>query len=239
MQNQIVTYYDDDNTMLEGYLVIPKSISEKRPGILICHDWSGRNEFAHQKAEQIAKLGYVAFALDMYGKGIVGKTKEEKAKLMQPLAENRKLVRKRVIAGFNTLKKQSMVDSSKIAAIGFCFGGLCVLDLARSGADLRGIVSFHGFFNPPTDLRNEHIRAKILAFHGADDPMVPFEQIVEFKKEMKAANADWQIHIFGNTMHAFTNPLANDAAFGTVYNAIADERSWLGMQDFFREIFSA
>jgi dienelactone hydrolase len=229
--------YQDGKTQLEGYYAIDDSISGKRPAILIAHDWSGRNDFACHKAEKLAELGYIGFALDMYGKDIIGETKEEKTALIQPLINDRILLAQRMFCALETLKKLEYVDATRIAAIGFCFGGLCVLDLARGGADIRGVVSFHGLLFSPPNQKTEKIKAKILAFHGHDDPMVPVAQVMAFQDEMTVANVDWQIHVYGGTMHGFTNPKAHDPGFGTVFNSIADKRSWISMQDFFKEIF--
>lgn len=229
--------YQDSQTILEGYCAFDSTVSGKRPVILIAHDWSGCNEFVCNKADKLAELGYIGFAIDMYGKGIKGETKEEKMALIKPFMEDRKLLAKRMYSALTTAKQLEHADTSHIAAIGFCFGGLCVLDLARSGADLRGVVSFHGLLFPPPQHKNEKIQAKILALHGQDDPMVPAEQVAAFQAEMTAAHVDWQMHIYGGTMHAFTNPQANDPGFGTVYKAIADQRSWMAMKDFFAEIF--
>jgi len=236
MQNQKIEY-QDENITLEGYLAYNSKISGKRPLILIVHDWSGCNEFAQKKAEAIAELGYVGFAIDMFGKGKLGKTKEEKSQLIKPFMENRKLLRQRIIAAFTIAQKLEIVDTQRIAVMGFCFGGLCALDLARTGANIRGAVSFHGLLGTPANITQASIKAKILALHGHDDPMVPPEQVLAFQKEMTAASADWQMHIYGNTMHAFMNPVANDPDFGTVYNKSAETRAWQAMKNFFAEIF--
>lgn len=229
--------YHDGQKILEGYYAFDDAISGKRPAVLIAHDWTGRNDFTCKKAEQIAELGYVGFALDMYG-NILGETNDEKMALMKPFIDDRRALAQRMLAALSTVKTIAQVDAEKVAAIGFCFGGLCVLDLARRNADLCGVVSFHGLLNPPADQKTEAMRAKILVLHGHDDPMVSIDQVNSFQKEMKIANADWQIHIYGGIMHSFTNPLANDPEFGTVYNAIAAKRSWIAMKDFFTEIFS-
>lgn len=229
--------YKDGNTNLKGFLAEDDKHAGKRPAVLVCHDWSGRNEFACQKAQQLAELGYVGFALDMYGDAKVFKTKEEKSAQIQPFIQDRTKLLKRILAAFNTVKMLKNVDADKIAAIGFCFGGLCVLDLARSGANLKGVVSFHGLLNPPQPAFNQPIKAKVLALHGYDDPMVTPDQIINFGHEMTHAKVDWQFHIYGNTMHAFTNPEANDPSFGTVYNKDADSRSWIEMKNFLNEIF--
>lgn len=228
--------YQDKDTVLEGYYVYDDAIKTKRPLVMVAHDWSGRNELSQAKADKLAELGYVGFALDMFGQGKTGETKEEKMALIKPLVEDRELLQRRILAAFQFAKQLEQVDSKKTAAIGFCFGGLCVLDLARSGADVNGVVSFHGLFSPPS-YPNKAIIAKVLVLHGHDDPMATPEQSLAFEKEMTDSNVDWQLHMYGKTMHAFTNPKANDAAFGTVYNACADKRSWLTMKNFLDEIF--
>lgn len=236
MQNQTIEYRDGD-ILLEGYLAYDETLIGKHPTVLIAHDWSGRNELACKKADELAKLGYVGFALDMFGKGKLGKDNNEKAQLIQPLVENRALLRQRITTALNLVKKLEIVDSNRMGAMGFCFGGLCALDLARSGADIRGVVSFHGLLGAPQGLPTTTIKAKILALHGYNDPMAPPEQVLAFQQEMTAAGVDWQTHIYGNTMHAFTNPVANDPGFGTVYNELANQRSWIAMKNFFTEVF--
>lgn len=229
--------YKDDNVVLEGFYAYDDKITEKRPAILVAHDWSGKGEFACKKAEKLAELGYVGFALDMYGKGIVGHTKEEKTALITPLLQNRANLQKRIIAAFDTVKKLDTVSTSNIGAIGFCFGGLCVLDLARSGRDVKGVVSFHGLLHAPENMPDNHISAKVLVLHGFNDPMVTPDQVIAFGHEMTHAKVDWQLDIYGNAMHAFTNPQANDPSFGTVYDKNADARSWIAMKEFFKEVF--
>ncbi len=238
MHKQTIEYQAE--TLLEGFYAFDekKGSQNKKPLVLISHDWSGCNDFARNKAQKLADLGYVGFALDMFGKGKQGKTKEEKTALIKPLLENRSLLSQRIQAGLKAASSLEIVDTNKIAAIGFCFGGLCVLDLARSGAKLNGVISFHGLLNRPEAEAIRPIQAKVLVLHGYDDPMVPPQQLLSFADEMRAAKADWQIHIYGNTMHAFTNPEAKDPAFGTVYNAKADQRSWQTMRNFLEEIFN-
>jgi dienelactone hydrolase len=157
---------------------------------------------------------------------------------MQPLAQDRSLLLKRVLAAYNTLKTIENVDPNRIGIMGFCFGGLCALDLARSGTDVKAVVSFHGLLNAPEALPKHPIKAHILAMHGYDDPMVTPDNVMRFGDEMTEAKADWQLVMYGNTMHAFTNPEANDKDFGTVYNKLAETRSWLMMKNFFKEIFN-
>ncbi|OGT53987.1 MAG: carboxymethylenebutenolidase [Gammaproteobacteria bacterium RIFCSPHIGHO2_12_FULL_42_13] len=237
LNTQNITYQDGSAT-LDGYCAFDDNFPGKKPAVLVVHDWTGRNDFAMSKAEKLAKLGYVGFALDMYGHAKCGQTKEEKMGLMQPFMQDRSLLRQRILAALDAVKYHEAVDANRIAAIGFCFGGLCVLDLARSGANIKGVVSFHGLLNPPENLPSKKIIAKVLALHGAADPMVTIDQVAAFTREMTEAHTDWQIDIYGNVMHAFTNPEANDPDFGTVYNATADKRSWIAMQNFFTEILS-
>lgn len=229
--------YRDADVLLEGYYSYDDKISGKRPAVLVSHDWSGKNDFACNKADKLAELGYLGFALDMYGKGKTGNTKEEKIALITPLMQDRMKLQKRILAAYETVKSLEQADPSRIGAIGFCFGGLCALDLARSGADVKGVVSFHGLLNAPENTPKHAITAKILALHGFDDPMVTSDHVIAFGQEMTHAKVDWQLTMYGNAMHAFTNPQANDPGFGTVYEKNADARSWIAMKEFFREVF--
>lgn len=230
-------YYHGEQE-LHGFLSYDRAFDQPRPAVIVAHDWSGRNEFACQKAEMLSRLGYVGFALDMYGAGRVGTTVEEKKSLMEPLINDRRFLRARIRAAFEAVVSMPEVDSQCVAAMGFCFGGLCVLDLARSGADLKGVVSFHGLLSKPEGVPEYPILAKVLALHGYDDPMVRPEQVNEFCQEMTAANVDWQVHQYGHTQHAFTNPEAHDTALGTIYNPVAEQRSLQAMINFLHEIFS-
>lgn len=231
--------YVDGNILLEGYCALDDSKPDKKPAVIIAHDWSGRNDFACQKAEQLAELGYVGFALDMYGNGKTGRTLEEKQALHKPFTEDRNLLQRRVLAAYETVKKLDVVNTARIGAMGFCFGGTCVLDLARSGVELRGVVSFHGGLAPPKGVATKKIRAKILALHGYEDPMVPPEQVSAFEEEMNQGGVDWQLVVYGHAKHGFTNPLAHDDKMGIVYNSLADRRSWVAMREFFMEIFAS
>lgn len=229
--------YSHNSQNLKGFLAY-EAAGGKRPAVLVAHDWSGRNEFACQKAQMLAKLGYIGFALDMYGDGRTGNTTEERSALMQPLASNRKLLRERMRAAFDAVAAMPEVDNSRIAAIGFCFGGLCVLDLARSGAPVKGVVSFHGLLSQPDNLPNQTIQAKVLVLHGYDDPMVKPAQVNDFCQEMTEAKVDWQVHQYGHTQHAFANPQAHDEKLGTIYNPVAERRSMQAMTNFLQEIFT-
>ncbi len=230
--------YLDGGTLLQAFFAYDDSFEGRRPAVLISHAWGGRDEFVNDKAKQLAELGYVAFALDMYGQGVVGANPEENAALMQPFMEDRQLLQRRIHAALYAVTLLPWVDDSKIAAIGFCFGGLCVLDLARMGADVKAVVSFHGLLTLPEESGDKPVIAKVLALHGHDDPMATEEQLKAFTIEMTDLNVDWQLHSYGNTVHAFTNPKANDPAFGTVYNAIADKRAWQSMKNFLEEVFA-
>lgn len=231
-----VNYLDED-VVLEGFFAYDDTLEGRRPAVLICHAWGGRDEFVAEKTKKLAEQGYAGFALDMYGKGKRGTSVEENSQLMQPFMEDRAMLQKRISAALSAVKLLPWVDDQQIAAIGFCFGGLCVLDLARTGADLKGVASFHGLLIPPGNLKSTAIKAKVLVMHGNDDPMVPVDHVIALEKELTDAGADWQIHVYGNTVHAFTNPIANDPGFGTVYNAVADQRSWISLNAFLQEIF--
>jgi dienelactone hydrolase len=230
--------YTHDGAELEGFFACDEAAETPLPGILVAHAWSGRSPMEDRKAEELAGLGYAAFALDLYGKGVRGTSREENAGLMRPFLDNRAMLQSRLQRALAVLQEQPEVDATRTAAIGFCFGGLCVLDLARSGAEVAGVVSFHGLFGAPSNIESPSIAAKILALHGWDDPMVPPEQVLALSEELTAAGADWQLHAYGGTMHAFTNPDARDAGHGTVYDAVADRRSWRAMQDFLDELFA-
>jgi dienelactone hydrolase len=230
--------YLDGDTVLEAFFAFDDAIVGQRPAVLISHAWAGRSEFTTDKARQLAKLGYVGFALDMYGAGKLGQTDAECSVLMRPFIENRALLQQRISAAFANVRLLPWVNDKKIAAIGFCFGGLCVLDLARSGADVKGVVSFHGLLHAPTNLKNSKINAKVLVLHGHDDPLVPPKEVADFEVEMTQAGVDWQLHAYGNTVHAFTNPLASDFAAGYKFDENANRRSFQAMENFLAEIFA-
>lgn len=235
MTAQFIEYFDQE-TLLQAYCVRPNT-SEPTPLVIVCHDWSGQNEFARDNAHAIAELGYIGFAIDMYGKNKVGTTPEEKSVLLTPLRQDRGLLQRRINAGFNIAQQQPNILNQKIASIGFCFGGLCSLDLARTGADLSAVVSFHGQLMAPGNIDCLNVKADILALHGHNDPMVPPEEVLAFEQEMTAAKADWQMHTFSDTYHAFMNPDANDVTTGNQYNPKTEKRAWQLMQDFLEESF--
>ncbi len=230
--------YRDGDAVLEGYLASDGAHQGKRPGILVVHEWKGLNDYARHRADQLAQMGYVAFAADMYGKGIVAKDHQEAAQLSGLYRSDRQLMRRRVQAAFEVLKSQPAVDSERIGAIGYCFGGCAVLELARSGADVKGVVSFHGPLDTP-DPVSSRPSAEILVLTGADDPHIRLDQIAAFEKEMKAAGAGYRVIVYPGAVHSFTVPEAgNDPSKGMAYNAEADRKSWQKMKEFFARIFA-
>jgi dienelactone hydrolase len=241
LYGEIRTYdheYRHDGVVLQGYFAYDDAVQGKRPGVLIIHEWTGLGEYVERRAREIASLGYVAFALDMYGKGIRPTTPAEAGAQAQIYRSDRQLMRSRAAAGLDQLRKHRLTDPSKIAAIGYCFGGGSALELARGGADIRGVVSFHGNLDTPNPNDAKNIKAKVLVLHGADDPHVPQEQINQFKEEMRNAGVDWQLFTYGDAVHSFTNPdSGNDKSRGAAYNEKADKRSFRAMIDFFNEIF--
>lgn len=230
--------YREGDAVLQGYISYD-SMKGKRPGVLIVHEWNGLGDYVKRRAREIAGLGYYAFCADIYGKGIRPAGPDESAKQAGIYMSDRKLLRRRVIAGIDELKKQDMVDDKKIAAMGYCFGGTSVLELARSGSDVAGVVSFHGNLANPEPQDANNIKTKVLVLHGANDPVTPPDKFDSFLREMKESGSDWQLIIYANAVHGFTNPAnGNDPTKGVAYNEKADKRSWLAMKQFFREIFS-
>lgn len=229
--------YRHGETVLEGYLAYDSKLAaQPRPGVLIVHEWWGCNDFARKQAEELAKLGYVAFAVDMYGKGVTTTEREKAQQLSGQFKDNPQLMRGRVTAGLDVLRSQPNVDRNRIAAIGFCFGGTTVLQLAYSGADIRGVVSFHGGLVSASDADGKNIKAKILVLHGADDPFIPAEEITKFQDSLRKAKADWQMIYYGGAVHSFTNPAAKGEIPGAQYNPAAAARSRSHMVAFFDEI---
>ena len=233
MKTEKITYQSGDNSF-EGFLAQPER--DSNPCVLIAHTWAGRDAFVEEKAKLLTELGYAAFAIDMYGDGKIGTSNEENAGMMQPLLDDREELARRALASLDAVSKIDSIDASKIVIMGYCFGGLVAMDLARTGADIKGAVSFHGFLAGPENSTNE-IKAKLLALHGDSDPMVGQDQIESFRQEMTSKKVDWQLHVFGGAMHSFTNPEANDPDFGAVYSKNADERSWKIFTDLLKELF--
>lgn len=235
MQTAFIPYQDQE-TSLEGFAAYPSA--EKHPAVILCHAWAGRDDFICGVAKQMAGWGYVGFALDMYGKGMIGKSKEENASLKKSFLEQRELLQRRIVKSFNVAQSLSYVDPDRIAVLGFGFGGLCALDLARSGAALKGAISVYGHFDPPPESLIKPIQAKILILHGYNDPLSPQMELLAFEKEMDRSQVDWQIHTYGNTMHAFITPGVNHPSAGLLYNSLSANRAWQSISQFLTEIFS-
>jgi dienelactone hydrolase len=229
IRSEIIEYKQGD-TVMEGYLAYDDSIKGKRPGVLVVHDWAGVGSYVRARAQQLASLGYVAFAPDIYGKNIRPADNKEAAKISGELKNDRLLLRLRVNAGLDILRNHPLTDADKLGAIGYCFGGMTVLELARSGAKIAGVVSFHG--NLDTSGETNAMYTKVLILHGAEDPVVPPLQITAFEDEMRKAGVDWQLNVYSGAAHNFTNPSS------PAYNRQADKRSFEAMKDFFTEIFN-
>jgi dienelactone hydrolase len=237
VRTKAVEYKLGDVAMI-GYLAWDDAIPGRRPGVLVVPEWYGLNDYAESRARQLAQLGYVALGVDMYGNGLVAKDPSEAGRLAGALRSDRPQMRARARAALETLRQNPLCDPHRIAAIGYCFGGGVVLELARSGADIAGAVSFHGNLDTPNPEDAKNIKAKVLVLHGADDPHVNAAQVANFQQEMGNAKVDWQMIFYGGAVHSFTNPAAgDDPSRGVAYNAAADRRSWQAMKDFFAEIF--
>lgn len=229
--------YQDGETTCIGFVAWDDTVVSARPTVLVNHAWGGRDEFADNIAIQMAANGYVGIALDNYGAGAQPDTLDDKMALMGPLKEDRKALLARLTAGYKAASDLPMVDADAMAAIGFCFGGLCTLDMARGGLNLKAAISCHGLLDAP-NFKNKKIKADVLACHGWDDPMAPPEQVVTFGKEMAAAECDWTLMAFGNTQHAFMVPDANNADLGLKYNKTAADQSWSAAFDLLRKHFA-
>ena len=240
ISGQPVTYTADGVT-LRGYLAYDKSIKGKRPGILVVHEWWGHNEYARERARMLAELGYTALAVDMYGDGKLAEHPDEAGKFMNEVMQNMSTGHKRFLAAYGLLLQHETIDPDRIAAIGYCFGGSVVLQMARSGMDIDGVVSFHGGLSTTTPADPGQIKTKILVCHAEDDQLVPMEQVKQFRKEMKQAQADFKIITYPGAKHSFTNPDADSFAkkfnLPLAYDETADKRSWSDMQKFLSQIF--
>ena len=234
IQTRLLDYTHGDIT-LQAEVAWDDSLGP-RPAVLVAPTWAGRTEFEGQNARMLAELGYVGFAVDMYGKGLSGADKEECTVLMTPVVSDRALLQARMAAAVSAARALPEVVDQPLAAIGFCFGGLCVLDLARSRDDIAGVVSFHGILAAPDNIPEPRITAKVLVLHGYEDPMADPDAMRAFCDEMTDAGGDWQLYAYGQTLHAFTNPHANDPDFGTVYNAVVAERAFASMRQFLAEV---
>lgn len=243
MHTETITYYQQE-TKLVGYLAYTEETKAARPAVIVAHAWKGLDTLAKEKAKELAELGMIAFAADIYGDGKEAHTNEEAASLMDPLFQDRKLLQERLKAAYDTIKKHPLVDSKRIGGIGFCFGGLAIIELFRSGVDLKGVVSFHAVLgNTMKDLKAkcvpiaQNIQGSCLILQGHDDPLVTAQDIAAIQAEFTEAKVDWEMDIYGGTSHAFTDPQANDPALGLKYNPKAAKRSWEAMKNFFEEVF--
>ena len=230
--------YSDGQNTFEGVVTYDDATRDNRPIVLVAPTYRGQTEFEEKRAIRLAELGYIGFAIDTYGKGKRGHTVDEALALMDTLNQDRSLLLERMQLCLKVAKSFPMVDTKKIGAMGFCFGGKSVLDLARSGEELAGVVSFHGVLDPPDINQDVEIRSKVLVLHGWDDPMATPEQTVALTQELKRRKANWELVAYGDTGHAFTNPAANDKDRGMCYNQLVDDRSWDRMARFFEEVFA-
>lgn len=230
--------YEVGGQTFEGYLAYDDQFQDKRPGVLVVHEWWGLTDYPKRRAEQLAQLGYVAYAADMYGKGRVTESPQEAAKLAGEMRNTPEEALKRLNAALEVLRRQPDVNADDMAAIGYCFGGGMVLNLARSGADIDGVISFHGGLSTDRPAREGVVKASVLVLTGAADPTVPMQQVMNFIDEMQKANADFQVNIYADAKHAFTNPAADKYNMPQVaYDEQADKRSWAAMKIFLAEIF--
>jgi dienelactone hydrolase len=229
--------YHDAETQCEGYIAVPAGAGP-HPAVLIAHNWAGQSDADNGIADRLAAMGYAGIAIDVYGKGVRGDLQGDNSALMGVWTADRAALRRRLLAAVTAAAADPRIDANRIAFIGYCFGGLCALDVARSGdGRVKGVASFHGVY-APAGLAAEPITAKVLVLHGWDDPMTPPDATVALGHELTAAGADWQLYAYGNTMHAFTFPQANNPAGGIMYNPAADRRSWQALTNFLTEIFA-
>ena len=232
--------YTNGDVRLEGVLAYDDAAAGPRPGVIVVHEWKGLGPYAVRRAEQLAQLGYIALAADMYGKGVRAKDHTEAAALSGIYRSDRRLMRERIAAALDTLRRHPLADPQRVAAIGYCFGGTTVLELARSGADVVGVVSFHGALDTPNPEDARHIKGSVLVLTGGADPHVPPEQVVAFEGEMKQAGVHYRLITYEGAAHSFTVPEAgSDPSTGAAYNADADQRSWEAMKAFLQEVFGS
>jgi dienelactone hydrolase len=222
----------------EGYVAYDDALKGPRPGILVAHNWMGITDETRGRVDELARLGYVAFAVDIYGKGIRPKNQTEAGQLAGSFKKDRTLLRAHMQEGLAQLEKLPDVDKNKIAVIGYCFGGTAALELARAGAKANGFITFHGGLDSPKPEDGKRIKGKVLVLHGADDPFNPIADVTAFENEMRDNKVDWEMIKYGGAVHSFTEKGAgNDNSKGAAYNAEADQRSWIAMKDFLKEIF--
>ncbi|MGE0434026.1 MAG: dienelactone hydrolase family protein [Planctomycetota bacterium] len=240
IHTEVVTY-EAGGVQCKGFVAYDKARKGKRPGVLVVHEWWGQTDYPRNRCRMLAALGYVAFAVDMYGEGKLGENPEEAGKLATGVFSDMANAKARFTVAHEWLKNNEMCDADHIAAIGYCFGGGIVLAMARAGEDLDGVVSFHGMLATETPAKAGEVKAHVLVCHGADDQFVPAEQVEAFKKEMSDAGVDMKFIAYPDSTHAFTNPeaTAKGKEFGipVAYNEAADKKSWEDMKMFFHELF--
>jgi dienelactone hydrolase len=231
--------YQHGDLQLEGYYAWDDAVSGKRPGIIIVHEWWGLNDYARRRADQLAKLGYAAFAVDMYGKGKLTEHPTEAREWASQVRKNVDDWQKRALAGLDVLKSQEQCDTSRMAAMGYCFGGSTVLQMAYTGTNLKGVVTFHGALPIPDESQAKAIKARILVCHGAADRFIPEDVIEKFRHVLDQAGTDWTMVYYSGARHSFTDPDADKHNVdGMKYQKEADQRSWKEMQEFYKEIFA-
>ena len=230
--------YKDGDVTLKGFVALDDQSNHKRPGILVMPEAFGLGKQAKDRALRLASLGYAALAGDPYGNGLEVSDLQEAIKHAGAIREDNTKFRQRIRAGLDALMALPQVDTDRLVVMGYCMGGSCSLEMARDGAPLRGVVSFHGALETQSPAEPGKVQAKVLVCHGADDPFVPVEHVNAFEEEMRKARVDWQVISYGGTVHSFTNPEADGSIEGICYNKQADERSWQAMQAFFDEIFA-
>jgi dienelactone hydrolase len=229
--------YKDGKTALEGYIAYDDSVKSPRPAVMIVHQWMGLTDYEKMRADQLAEKGYVAFAVDIYGKGVHANTQEEAGKLSTMYKDNRKLYRQRTTAAFDFIKKNKMVDAKHIVVMGYCFGGTGALELGRTGAAVAGVATFHGALSNPTPADAKNFKGPVIVMHGAIDPYVKADEVNAFLKEMNDAKVDFQFIEYSGAVHAFTQKNSgNDPSKGIAYNEAADKRSLIAFMNFLNEV---
>lgn len=235
--------YSAQGVVMKGYLAYNESIKGKRPGVMVVHEWWGINDYERKRARMLAELGYTALAVDMYGEGKVASHPDDAGRFASELMKNFDVAKTRFMAAMDFLKQQETIDPTRIAAIGYCFGGGVVLNMAREGVDLKGVASFHGGLTPVKPAQPGSVKTKILVLNGGADKFTTPEQIKAFKEEMKAAGADFKFISYPGAMHSFTNPEADvwgkKFNLPVAYNANADKKSWDELKKFLKMVFKS
>lgn len=238
MQHEIYKYSHGD-IPCEGLVAREANLILPAPVVIICHHWNGRDELMDSHAERIARLGYIGFAADLYGRHQTSTARDQCAAMMTPFVEDRAMLRERLRATVAAAQRISGADGKRIVVIGFCFGGLCALDAARACVPgVVGVAAFHGLFTAPNIGPQQPITAKVLAMHGYDDPMATPDAMIGFTSEMTGAGAHWELDAYGKTVHAFTNPHAQDRSAGTAFDPTISHRAFTRLESFLRECFA-